>query len=102
MLLCGNRLDIFGKRGEGQHGIDLLDLSGQEPVYAAQCKLKEERKSSAPAEIQAEVDKARSFPSPLGKYAILTTGKVSTQSQQRIMKINQSHRAPGFLRALLQ
>jgi hypothetical protein len=35
-------LEIFGKRGERQYGIDILDLSGETPVYAAQCKLKEE------------------------------------------------------------
>jgi len=30
-------MGIFGKRGERQYGIDLLDLSGETPVFAAQC-----------------------------------------------------------------
>jgi tetratricopeptide (TPR) repeat protein len=89
-------LEIFGKRGERQYGIDILDLSGETPVYAAQCKLKEEHKSLQPAEIQVEVDEAKKFATPLGKYAILTTGKVSTQSQLAVRDINQAHRAQGL------
>ena len=85
-------LEVFGKRGERQFGIDILDLSGETPVYAAQCKLKEEHKSLRPAEIQAEVDEAKKFTPPLGKYAILTTGKVSTQSQRKVREINSAHK----------
>src|SRR5208337_2007384 len=54
-------IEIFGKRGERQFGIDLLDLSGQESLYAAQCKLKEEHKSLLPSEIETEVNKAKLF-----------------------------------------
>ncbi len=89
-------LELFGKRGERQYGIDILDLGGEVPLYAAQCKLKEEHKSLQPAEIHAEVEKAKTFVSPLGKYAILTTGKVSTPSQLAIREINQSHKANGL------
>ena len=79
-------------------GIDILDLSGETPVYAAQCKLKEEHKSLQPAEIQAERTKAKNFATLLGKYAILTTRKVSTQSQLAVRDINQAHRAQGLWR----
>jgi hypothetical protein len=53
-------LEIFGKRGERQFGIDILDVGGQTPIYAAQCKLREEHKSIAPSEIQAEVGQSAS------------------------------------------
>ena len=89
-------LAIFGKRGERQYGIDILDLSGATPVYAAQCKLKEEHKSLRPAEIQAEVDEAKKFTTPLGRYAILTTAKVSTHSQMAVRDINQVHKGQGL------
>lgn len=89
-------LAIFGKRGERQYGIDILDLSGATPVYAAQCKLKEEHKSLQPAEIQAEVNEAKKFTTPLGRYAILTTAKVSTHSQMAVRDINQEHKAQGL------
>jgi tetratricopeptide (TPR) repeat protein len=89
-------LEIFAKRGEQQYGIDILDLSGETPVYAAQCKLKEEHKSLTPAEIQGEVDKAKKFAAPLGKYGILTTAKVSRQAQMKVREINEAHKALGL------
>jgi tetratricopeptide (TPR) repeat protein len=89
-------LEIFGKRGERQFGIDLLDLSGQEPLYAAQCKLKEEHKNLPPADIEAEVNEAKLFRPPLGKYGILTTAKVSTQAQRKVREINQVHKPQGL------
>jgi hypothetical protein len=72
-------LEIFGKRGERQYGIDILDVGGEIPIYAAQCKLREEHKSLRPAEIQAEVDQARQFTPLLGKYGILTTAPTRHQ-----------------------
>jgi hypothetical protein len=41
-----------------------------------------------PSEIEAEVEKAKTFELRIGKYAILTTGKVSSQSQRKILEIN--------------
>jgi tetratricopeptide (TPR) repeat protein len=90
------RLELFGKRGERQFGIDILDIGGETPIYAAQCKLKEEHKSLPPADIQVEVDQAKKFTPPLGRYAILTTAKVSALSQRKVREINQSHKQQGL------
>jgi cellulose synthase operon protein C len=84
-------LERFGRRGEKQFGIDIPDLGGQSPLHAAQCKLREYGKTLSPAAISAEVSDARKFQPPLGKYGILTTAKVPTQAQTRILEINQSH-----------
>ncbi|HEY3293595.1 MAG TPA: hypothetical protein VGJ85_08240 [Candidatus Nanopelagicaceae bacterium] len=89
-------LQLFGKRGERQFGIDILDLSGQTQLYAAQCKLKEEHKSLTPSAIQTEVDNALLFTPKLDKYGILTTAKISTHSQRKIREINEKHRAEGW------
>jgi glycosyltransferase involved in cell wall biosynthesis len=88
-------LQLYGKRGERQSGVDILDLSGETPV-AAQCKLKEQGKKLSAAEIQVEVEKAISFDPRLSKYAILTTGTVSTGSQKKVLEINQSHKSAGL------
>ena len=74
----------------------MLDLSGQEPLYAAQCKLKEEHKNLPPADIEAEVNEAKLFTPPLGKYGILTTAKVSTQAQRKVREINRAHKSQGL------
>ena len=71
-------LELYGRRGERQHGVDIIDMSGAEALRAAQCKLYDERGTLPPAEIQAEVNAAKEFPLPLGVYAICTTARVST------------------------
>jgi tetratricopeptide (TPR) repeat protein len=90
------QLQRFGKRGERQNGVDLVDLGGTDPLYAAQCKLKEAWKTLAPSEIQEEVNKAKLFQLPIGYYAILTTGKVSTSAQLAVRAINQQHKIDGL------
>jgi tetratricopeptide (TPR) repeat protein len=90
------KLAIFGKRGERQFGIDILDLGGQVSIFAAQCKLKEEHKNLPPSTIQDEVDEAKQFTPPIGKYGILTTAKVSTQAQRKVREINEAHVREGL------
>lgn len=87
------QLQLYGKRGEEQTGVDIIDVGGEEKLYGAQCKLKEESKNLPPAEIEAEVNKAKTFRPPLDKYAILTTGKVSTQAQRKVRELNRDHRS---------
>jgi tetratricopeptide (TPR) repeat protein len=89
-------LERFAKRGEEQFGVDVFDTLGESPLYAAQCKLKEQWKSLEPAEIREEVGKAKTFPSRLNHYAILTTGKISGAAQLAVQSINQEHRAEGL------
>jgi hypothetical protein len=43
------QLQQHGKRGERQHGVDLLDASGETPLVPAQCKRHEPRVSQAAA-----------------------------------------------------
>src|SRR6266436_4850497 len=89
-------LERFAKKGEDQFGVDIVDTLGESPQYAAQCKLKEQWKSLDPAEIRDEVRKARTFPSKLDHYAILTTGKISGAAQLAIQAINQEQKATGL------
>jgi hypothetical protein len=97
LRICWNRprLERFGRRGQRQFGIDILDLGGQSPLHAAQCKLREYGKTLPSATISEEVNEARKFQPALGKYGILTTAKVSTQAQTRILEINRAHREAG-------
>jgi hypothetical protein len=58
-------LERFAKKGEEQFGVDIFDTFGESPMYAAQCKLKEQWKPLDRAEIRKEVEKAKTFPSKL-------------------------------------
>lgn len=87
------QLQLYGKRGEEQTGVDIIDVGGEEKLFGAQCKLKEEHKTLPPSEIEAEVNKAKIFRPVLDKYAILTTGKVSTQAQRKLRELNRTHQS---------
>jgi tetratricopeptide (TPR) repeat protein len=90
------QLQQYGKRGERQHGIDLLDTSGATPLLAAQCKWHETHKTIPPKEIEDEVTKATTFRPLLNQYTILTTARVTTQAQNKIIEINRTHEASGL------
>lgn len=72
-----------------------------ELFYAAQCKLYDERKTLQPDEIEVEVEAAKEFPFRLGIYAICTTAKVSTQTQDAVTAINQRHLQEGLFKVEL-
>src|SRR5467141_422803 len=89
-------LDLYAHRGERQFGIDLLDLSGTEPLSAGQCKLHAEWKTIPPAEIMEEVSRARAFNPKLGRFAIITTARAMRTAHDAVLRINQEHRSQGL------
>ncbi len=94
-------LNLFGKRGERQHGIDIIDESASVPFRAAQCKFHERQKTIPPAEIQAEVQSALGYEHPLDEYHLLTTARKSAQSQNAVIRINREHSASGQFKLTL-
>jgi hypothetical protein len=94
-----SELELFGRPGESQYGIDIIDLSGKTPLRAGQCK----RYDHAPteAEVRAEVEKAKTFPRPLDFYAIVTTAKKSTKSQLAVLAINREQTSAGLFTVTL-
>ena len=72
--------------------MDIVDLSGQNPLRAAQCKLHEEGKVITPTEVRGEIEKAKEFEHPLDLYVIMTTGKVGKEVHDLLIAINREHR----------
>ena len=85
-------LDRYATGGQTQNGVDILDLSGQDPLRAAQCKLREEGKRITQTEVENEIEKAREFKPPLDRYVIMTTDKVGKEVHDLLVKINREHR----------
>ncbi|MGD8718988.1 MAG: hypothetical protein PVH29_09225 [Candidatus Zixiibacteriota bacterium] len=93
------QLERYGHRGEAQYGIDLIDESGKTPLVVFQCKYREPYKSFPPRELKAEVEKARRFHDKIrniDKYVVLTTGKISNQTQNTLLELNAAHIAEGL------
>ncbi len=86
----------YGKSGEEQHGIDIIDQSAQTPWRAAQCKHHESHKSLPDSEIEDEVNKVIAGPHKIHEYHILTTAKKTTRSQDVVFRLNQSHKQVGL------
>lgn len=89
-------LQLYGRRGEKQFGVDIFDEGGGPPLRAAQCKLREAGKTLSSPEIEEEVENAKTFPLKIGHYAILTTGKVTGETQRAIRQMNQAHKRAGL------
>jgi tetratricopeptide (TPR) repeat protein len=94
-------LQQYGKRGERQDGIDLIDEGGSVPLRAVQCKHHEPDKTIPPAEIEAEVAKALNSGFDLGEYYVLTTARKTTHSQKTVIRLNQAHAAQGKFKVAL-
>jgi hypothetical protein len=86
------QLELYGRRGEEQSGVDIIDPSFASPFKGAQCKHHEPLITIPPSEIEEEVAKALTFDPPLEHYAILTSGRATTHAQNKIIEINRRHR----------
>ncbi len=94
-------LNQYGKRGERQFGIDLIDECGGIPLRAVQCKHHEPDKTIPPAEIEAEIAKMLASALPVDEYYILTTARKTTHAQNTIIKINREHQVTGKFKVFL-
>ena len=55
-------LDRYGRRGQRQNGVDLVDNGGGEPLRGVQCKHHDVNKPLPPRELEAAVNDAKTFP----------------------------------------
>jgi hypothetical protein len=78
----------FGKRGESQDGIDIIDFSHSVPFRAAQCKLHEPQKTCPPEEIREEVRKAAASDFALDEYYIITSGRKTRFADVAVLELN--------------
>ena len=75
LLLNDPTAKLHGRRGQKQHGVDIVGSRNQDPncIVGIQCKLKGEGKTLTAGEISDEVEKALKFVPPLSEYIIVTT-----------------------------
>ena len=78
----------YGKRGESQDGIDIIDMSHSVPFRAAQCKLHEPHKTCPPEEIRQEVRKASGSSFKLNEFYIITSGRKTVFADGEILTVN--------------
>jgi tetratricopeptide (TPR) repeat protein len=87
-LWKNDSLELYAKRGEKQHGVDIHDPTFCRPYRAVQCKQHEPHKTLRPEEIRNEVAKAECSSLPIEKYMIATTAQKSKHAQNEVVELN--------------
>ena len=83
---------VYGRRGQRQHGVDILgcrDGRPEKPV-GIQCKLKGAGQLLSEKEVRDEVEKAMGFNPPLSEYIIVTTAPNDTSLQSLVMELSKA------------
>lgn len=77
-------LNTYGRRGQGQQGVDLCGKRNGDPerFVGIQCKLKGADKELSEAVVREEVEKALTFSPALKEYFIITTAPDDAKLQQ--------------------
>ena len=105
-VLGDRSVQLHGRRGQEQHGVDLTGLRDDQPdrIVGVQCKLKSEGRRLTEAEVRAEVEKALTFSPPLSEYIIVTTApddeKIQKLAHQLSIALSEDRGDPLKIRIL--
>ena len=75
-ILKDETTHLYGRRGQRQHGVDILGCRNANPnhLVGIQCKLKTDGQQLREREVRDEVEKALTFKPLLSEYVVVTTG----------------------------
>ena len=91
-ILNDERTYLYGRRGQRQHGVDIIGCRNSDPnhLVGVQCKLKGDGRHLLEKEVRIEIDKAISFNPPLSEYIIATTAPDDAKIQSLVKKLSLS------------
>ena len=104
-ILGDETVQLHGRRGQKQYGVDLTGIRDDRPenLVGVQCRLKSEDQLTE-VEIQAEVEKALTFSPPLSEYLIVTSapddGELQRLAHQLSISCSKSREKPLKIRIL--
>ena len=89
-ILNDDNVQCYGRRGQTQHGVDLVGRRGgkSDRIVGIQCKLKGEGRLLSEKEVRDEVEKALSFKPPLSEYVIVTTAPDDAKLQSLALDLS--------------
>lgn len=89
-------LALYASRGQGQHGVDIVDPVHVDDLWVAQCKHVAAHLVLKPEDIRKEVGKALTYPQTIKKYALCTTSRKDRALEDEVMRINKEHAEKGL------
>ena len=89
-ILNDDSAQLFGRRGQKQHGVDIVGhRNGQlDRIVGIQCKLKGDGKALEENEVRDEVTKALTFTPPLSEFIIVTTALDDAKLQALALELS--------------
>ena len=89
-ILGDDSVQLHGRRGQAQHGVDLTGTRDGQPdsIVGVQCKLKSEGQKLTESEVRDEVAKALTFSPLLSEYIIVTTAPDDSTIQQLALELS--------------
>lgn len=96
---CSDSIKRNGRQGQNQHGVDVYAMpKGESAYYGIQCKGKDDYSDVqlTKEEIDAEIEKAKSFEPPLKKLVFATTANKDAKIEEYIRIKNLDNRAKGL------
>lgn len=92
-----------GRAGQKQNGVDIVARKGGLYPIGLQCKKKSKWpvKKLTNAEIDNEIEEAKSFTPPLEAFYLLTTAEDDSKLQLHIRQINENHKMAGLFQVVL-
>ena len=100
-----NDVDMHGRRGQPQGGVDVYGTDRVEQKFVGvQCKGKEEGYGAklTKAELKVEVAKAKTFVPPIDVFIVATTAMNDTAIQQLAREISKEHAKQGLFEVRVQ
>ena len=81
---------IYGRRGQRQHGVDILGCREGDPerLVGIQCKLRGDGQALGEDEVRKEVEKALTFTPPLSEFIIVTTAPDDAKLQSLVPELS--------------
>jgi tetratricopeptide (TPR) repeat protein len=91
---------LVGRRGQGQHGVDVVGICAGRGFAGVQCKCKGVSlgKTLTEKELRDEVEKAKGFTPPLVEFTMATTAPRDAGNQEIARTITAEHIALGIFR----
>ncbi|CAN5156160.1 hypothetical protein BH10PSE4_BH10PSE4_46710 [soil metagenome] len=90
-------VDLHGRTGQPQGGVDVYFTDSDGQRVGIQCKLHDgaQKTTVAQAEFLAEIEKAKTFQPPISRFIFLTTGPNDVALKRTAHEVDVAHRANG-------
>lgn len=90
-------VDLHGRSGQPQGGVDVYFTDANGLRVGVQCKLHDtaQKTADAQAEFLAEIENAKTFQPPISRFIFLTTGSNDVALKRAAHEIDVAHRARG-------